>query len=147
MKKVLAFGLGLTLLFAVAGIGLTDEGAGDHKGHDMKKSMSEFKGEIIDLTCYISHPASGKGKEHQKCAENCIKKGLPVGMLTDDGLSLLVGSDHTPLNEKLAPLAGKVITVYGEMKHQDGMMLIGVNRIGEAEGATTKGATTKPMKH
>src|SRR5215468_3092438 len=40
------------------------------------------KGEVVDLACYLSK--GSKGKRHKTCAELCAKKGLPLGVLTED---------------------------------------------------------------
>ena len=50
------------------------------------------KGEVVDLACYLSK--GSKGKRHKTCAELCIKKGLPIGVLTESGDVYLVIEDH-----------------------------------------------------
>lgn len=80
------------------------------------------KGEVVDLMCYLDHGA--KGDKHAGCAEKCIKSGGPVGLLTaDDQLYLVVG-EHKPMNDQLAPLAGKTITVKGKVVERHGMKMI-----------------------
>src|SRR5215468_10730515 len=72
-------------------------------------------GEVVDLGCYLSSPDMGRGSSHKKCAESCIKRGLPMGLLTDDKRVYLLLEDH----EKPKPYAqvkGKVaerVTVEG----------------------------------
>lgn len=79
-------------------------------------------GEVVDLMCYLDHGA--KGEKHAKCATTCISSGGPVGLLTkDDQLYLIIG-DHKPMNDKLAPLAGKTITLKGKVVEEHGMKMI-----------------------
>jgi len=55
-----------------------------------------FTGEIVDLACYMPHgnPEQYRGPGHKKCAETCAKKGLPLGLLTDDKQVYLILEDH-----------------------------------------------------
>lgn len=81
-----------------------------------------IKGEVVDLMCYLDHGA--KGEKHANCARMCIKSGGPVGLLTaNNQLYLLVG-EHKPMNDQLAPLAAKTITVKGKVVERDGMKMI-----------------------
>ena len=79
-------------------------------------------GEVVDLMCYLDHGA--KGDKHAACAKKCIESGGPVGILTADNQVYLVIGDHKPLNEKLAPLAAKTITVKGKLASRDGLNLL-----------------------
>jgi len=80
-----------------------------------------LKGEIVDLMCYLDHGA--KGEKHKGCAEKCIKGGGPVGLLSGDQLYLVVG-DHQPMNEDLAPKAGKTVTLTGKVVERNGVKMI-----------------------
>lgn len=40
-------------------------------------------GEIVDIHCYLNSKA--KGSEHRHCAEECIEKGQPIGLVTRGG--------------------------------------------------------------
>ena len=51
-----------------------------------------MKGEIVDLACYLSK--GSKGKRHKTCAELCAKKGLPIGVLNENGDVYLLIEDH-----------------------------------------------------
>jgi hypothetical protein len=83
-------------------------------------------GEIVDLACYIPHPASGSGAGHRKCAETCVKKGLPMGLLTEDKQVYLLLEDHenpkpyAALKEK----AAEKVTVEGEKVAQGGVQAL-----------------------
>lgn len=62
----------------------------------------DLRGEILDLTCYL-HKGS-KGRRHRACAEMCAEKGLPVGILTEQGDVFLLIEDH----DEPAPYAAAV---------------------------------------
>lgn len=81
-----------------------------------------IKGEVVDLMCYLDHGA--KGDKHAGCAKKCIESGGPVGILTADNQLYLVIGDHKPINETLAPLAAKTVTVKGKVVERDGMKMI-----------------------
>ena len=53
---------------------------------------TKVTGEIVDLSCYVAHGASGE--KHRKCAQGCINKGLPMGILTAEGDVYLLMEDH-----------------------------------------------------
>ena len=57
-------------------------------------AAESLTGEIVDLACYLPHPETGRGQGHRKCAETCVKKGLPMGLLTDDKQVFLLLEDH-----------------------------------------------------
>ena len=86
-------------------------------------SADTVSGEIIDLACYMVHPQSGAGAGHRKCAETCVKKGLPMGLLTDDKQVYLLLEDHE--NPKpyaqLKDKAAEKVTVQGDKVAQGGL--------------------------
>jgi hypothetical protein len=79
-------------------------------------------GEVVDLMCYLDHGA--KGEKHASCAEKCIKSGGPVGLLTKDDQLYLVIGEHQPMNDTLAPLAAKTVTLTGKVVERNGMKMI-----------------------
>jgi hypothetical protein len=91
-------------------------------------------GEVVDLYCYMEHPASAVGAEHMKCAQSCIKKGMPVGFLTADGtVYLIIGKDHEPVNATLADWAGKKSAITGVTKESKNLKAIELVSIAEAK--------------
>jgi hypothetical protein len=78
-------------------------------------------GEIVDLMCYVDHNASGD--KHASCASKCIKEGGPVGIASEGKTYLIVG-DHKPMNDQLAPYAGKTISVKGKVAERGGLAMI-----------------------
>jgi hypothetical protein len=79
-------------------------------------------GEVVDLMCYLDHGA--KGEKHASCAKTCIESGGPVGLLTKDNQLYLVIGEHKPMNDKLAPLAAKTITLKGKIVERNGVKMI-----------------------
>ncbi len=109
MKKtavVLALAAGLCLPLSVA------------RGAETKT----VSGEVVDLMCYLDHGAKGPG--HAECAQTCIKSGGPVGLLTKDNQLYLLVGEHKTLNDQLAGLAAKTITVKGKVVERNGMKMI-----------------------
>ena len=81
-----------------------------------------LSGEVVDLVCYLPHPDSARGEGHKKCADTCIKKGLPMGLLTDDKQLYVLLEDHD--NPKpyaaLKDKAAEKVTIEGEKVTQGG---------------------------
>ncbi|MCW5892546.1 MAG: hypothetical protein KIT14_18690 [bacterium] len=72
-------------------------------------------GEVVDMSCYLGHPETGRGAGHRKCAETCAKKGLPMGVLAEDQTVWLLLEDHDNPKAYATALEGaaKTITVEG----------------------------------
>jgi len=86
-------------------------------------------GEVVDVFCYLNHPAQGLGKDHAACAKKCISSGLPVAIKVGDALYLASMADHQPANAKLAEWAGKQVTVEGTVFERDGQRLISISKV------------------
>jgi hypothetical protein len=85
------------------------------------------KGEVLDMTCYIARNASGP--EHAKCARECIRKGLPVGIKSEDGRVYLLVGKTQPVNGELADYAAKSVTIRGRETMRDGFAQLQVEEI------------------
>jgi hypothetical protein len=92
-----------------------------HEKHAGTSPGAAFRGEVLDLACYIPH--GGKGPEHQKCALKCAEQGQPLGLLTPEGKVYLLFADHTDATafEKTKALAGKTVEITGEASGRDGI--------------------------
>lgn len=112
-KKVVA---ALSVLALALGIGIAVVDAMQHAG--------SWTGEIVDVACLVSKDAKGAG--HADCGSKCVKSGLPVGLLVDGTTYILVGADHKPMNEALAPHVGHTVTVTGERFESKGANMIAV---------------------
>jgi len=68
----------------------------DPVSHDHNVADTTLQGTIIELACYLQHGA--RGETHKSCARECAEKGLPLGLLTDDGLLYqIMGEGHESL--------------------------------------------------
>jgi hypothetical protein len=109
---VFAFAAGL----AAAPLALAEEPAKPEAA-----ASKEITGEVVDMMCYVDHNAMGA--KHADCAEKCIKNGGPVGILSDGKAYLVVGA-HKPMNDELAPLAGKTVTLKGKLASNGGVSML-----------------------
>ena len=99
------------------------------EGKEAHSEPALFTGEVIDLTCYTSHPETGAGPEHASCAKTCLEKGLPAGLLVGDRLYVVLMHDHTAPSKALASYAGQVITVKGTTAESHGNSFLIVDSI------------------
>lgn len=102
---------------------------GHEHGKDEKAKKVDLKGEVLDLYCFMKHPADGQGAEHAKCAMNCIKKGLPIGFLSGGEVYMIVGKDHEPVADTVAEWAGKQSRLKGTMFVHHGVKAIELESI------------------
>lgn len=124
MKKLLTatvLSLGL-----VAGTQLYSHGEHGASGKHVK-----LTGEILDLACYLGEEA--KGVKHRKCAIDCAKLGVPIGLLDKDGAVYLIvfhSKDGKKEYETLGKKAGQTATVEGLLVSRGGMkaIIVGSNR-------------------
>ena len=80
-------------------------------------------GQIVDLHCYTSRDA--KGEDHAGCANACISRDVPAGLLTEDGtLYLLLNEKSNSVKEKIAGKAGKKVTAKGKVLERSGMKVL-----------------------
>jgi hypothetical protein len=129
MKRTLL--LSFALVMAIAAVAIADDTKMDKK--DAKTTVT-LTGEVLDMYCYMSHPASAVGAEHAKCANSCIERGLPIGFLASDGtVYLIIGSDHTPANEMVKGWGGKPSTITGTIVEQKGIKAIDITGISEVK--------------
>jgi hypothetical protein len=110
-KKISAFLLVLVILTAIgSSIASAAEGS--------------WTGEVVDVACTVSKGVSGA--EHADCGSQCVKSGLPVGLMVGDTIYILVGADHKTMNESLAAHVGHNITVTGSKSESKGTNVITV---------------------
>ena len=110
MRKIVIFGV-LVGLFAVLSIVFPVYAA----------ETVTVKGELIDTYCYALMGA--KGESHRQCAIDCVKAGIPAGLLeegTGKVFVLLPNKDKSGLPKgvidkmgRTASITGKVYTVGG----------------------------------
>jgi hypothetical protein len=101
----------------------------ERKRHSIAQGQEILvKGEVLDMTCYIAYNLSGP--DHAKCASDCIRSGLPVGIKGEDGkVYLLTGQAGHSVNAELADYAAKIVTVKGKQTVRDGFAQLQVEEI------------------
>jgi hypothetical protein len=82
----------------------------------------EVTGEVVDMMCYVDHNAVGE-KHGQSCGAKCIRSGGPVGIVSEGKAYLVVG-EHKPMNDQLADLCGKNVTLKGKLAERGGIAMI-----------------------
>ena len=87
------------------------------------------QGEIVDLACYMAK--GSRGTAHKACAQLCAKKGVPMGVLTDDGELYLLLDDHNNSDpyEATKKLAGERAEVKGKKFIKPGVASIVVEAV------------------
>jgi hypothetical protein len=89
-----------------------------------------LKGELIDTYCYSTMGA--KGPSHRSCAIECVKKGIPVGLL-EDGTNkvyvLLPNKDNAGLPPAVTEKMGETVTITGKVYAQGGSQFLAVESI------------------
>ncbi|HEV8238521.1 MAG TPA: hypothetical protein VGS57_04055 [Thermoanaerobaculia bacterium] len=116
----------LALTFAAAPFAL----AHDH-GHEQGSAAAatSWKGEIVDMACYVPHGAKGAG--HADCAKKCAKMGQPLGLLTGDGDLVLLMANHedTKPFESVKEMAGSMVEITGTSAERDGVTTVTVTGV------------------
>ncbi len=109
-----------------------------HKGevHEEEK-ITAVTGEVVCYACYIEHDeGEGQGEKHKKCGLDCVRKGLPVGILEAKTkelyLVMLDMEDHVAPNEKLDPYFGQSVTIKGEAFKKKGVKLLTIKSVEKA---------------
>jgi hypothetical protein len=90
----------------------------------------KIKGEIIDTYCYGLMGA--KGESHRQCAMDCIKAGIPAGLLeegTGKVYVLLPNKDKAGLPKGVVDKAGHTATVTGKVYTTGGSQFLTVESI------------------
>lgn len=79
------------------------------------------QGEIVDLACYLAKGL--KGPSHRTCAQKCAERGIPIGVLTDEGKLFLLLEDHGDEEpyESAKALAGRRAEVKGKVYSKPGI--------------------------
>jgi len=117
----------VAILVAAVCVAALSAWAGDE--HKMEMKTVTLEGEILDMYCYMKHPADGQGAEHAKCATSCISKGLPIGLLVGDDVYLITGKDHESAAELVAGYAGAPVRVTGTVMEHSGVKAFEIQSI------------------
>lgn len=117
MKTVLAFVVGTAFVAAIATPMLA------------QMHTTTVTGEVVDIACAVKKTPPGKGEAHADCTTDCIKKGQPAGLLTDDAVYTITGDYAANKNAKLVEFVAKKVEVTGEVTEKDGQKTINVKSI------------------
>ena len=128
-KGILAVGLSVFLAMGASKAFADQEGHEHHKMHGKSDMEVTLVGEVVDLYCYMKHPANGQGVEHGKCAKTCIRKGLPIGFLVDGEVYLIIGKEHESAKDLVVDFAGTQSRLTGTLIEHDGMKSIEIAKI------------------
>ena len=89
-----------------------------------------IKGELIDTYCYSTMGA--KGPSHRDCAIECVKKGIPAGIL-EDGTNkvyvLLPNKDKTGSPASVLDKMAQVVSVTGKVYSMGGSQFLTIESI------------------
>jgi hypothetical protein len=88
------------------------------------------KGEVIDTYCYALMGA--KGESHRQCAIDCVKAGIPAGLLeekTGKVYVLLPSKDKIGLPKGVMDKMGRMATVTGKAYTTGGSNFLTVESI------------------
>src|SRR5689334_19687733 len=103
MKRA-AFIMAIALGIGAAGFAHDTKSQHDEKMESKAgDSIVTLKGEVLDMACYLDHGAMGE--KHVKCAQTCVKGGLPVGLKAENGKTYLLIGEHKSINDQLADYA------------------------------------------
>jgi hypothetical protein len=95
------------------------------------EKLETLTGEVVDMACYVPHPETSHGSGHRKCADTCLKKGMPMGLLAADKQVYLLLEDHNnpkPYGQ-LKEKAAETVTVEGTKVAQGGVQAFVVEEL------------------
>jgi hypothetical protein len=87
-------------------------------------------GEIIDTYCFAL--AGAKGESHRQCAIDCVKAGIPAGLLEDKTNKvyvLLPTKDKVGLPPEVIEKMAKKVTVTGKVYSSGGSQFLTIESI------------------
>lgn len=94
-----------------------------------QEKTTTLKGEVLDMSCYMGHGAHGPG--HKMCAQMCLNKGLPAGLLTSNGQVYLLVEDHNKENayKDVIKHAAANVTITGRVADKNGVQALVVEDV------------------
>jgi hypothetical protein len=103
-----------------------------------KKGAKEVivTGEIIDVKCYVTGMQGGMGEDHKQCAIDCIKGGVPVGVLDQksDKIYLVIPkAGMAGANEELLPYVAQKVKLTGTFAEKGGQKVLIYTKVEEAK--------------
>jgi hypothetical protein len=92
-------------------------------------------GRVVDVSCLLALGASGA--DHKQCARSCSRSGVPLAVLSTDGVLYMPVSAKPAdsQNPRLAPFAEGPVKVTGTHRLSAGMHTIEIKTIEAAPGS------------
>ena len=93
-----------------------------HLSAQKESKITTLKGEVLDMACYMAEGAHGP--DHKSCAAGCIKRGSPMGLLTEDGKVYLLVENHDKPDAyaESKKFAGDMVEITGTVSEKGGML-------------------------
>lgn len=88
------------------------------------------KGEVLDMSCFMID--GSKGQSHQTCAQGCLDKGLPAGILSESNgqVYLLVENhDKSDAYAEMLNHAAENVEITGTVIVKNGVQSLSVEEI------------------
>lgn len=119
-----------TLVLSFLALAFVALGAVQASAQDVTPQMAEgedveFTAQVVDLSCKVVYGL--EGDMHRECSQVCADRGVPLGLMTDDGTLYLPVSQAMPGagdNERLKPYAEHKVRVTGKAIERGGMHTI-----------------------
>ena len=102
---------------------------------EKKAKEATITGEVTDVKCYLNGMASSSD-DHTQCAIDCIKGGLPVGVVEDKTEKLYVLVPERGMkgaNEELVKYASHKVKITGTFREKGGQKMFFYTKVEEAE--------------
>lgn len=107
---------------------IIDDVAAMHSKASREEDNVTLIGELVDTKCYLGVMNPGRGKVHRGCAAECLRGGVPPGLLVSDShgeqvLVLLEPHDGHSLDIS-AEWAGRKLMVEGYLRRSNDMLVM-----------------------
>jgi hypothetical protein len=112
---------------------LGDPNPNEHRADSISLGSATITGELVDTKCFFGVMRPGTGKVHRACAINCLKGGVPPGLLVrgEKGTGtviMLAGADGAKLDYDVE-WAALDVTASGELTLQESMPVLHVSSL------------------
>ena len=110
--------------------------AQDSTARKEKASETKLTGEVTDVKCFVSSMASEMGDDHKQCAIDCIKGGLPVGIMDSKTKKLYIvvpAKGMKGANEELVKYADQKVSLTGNFVEKNGAKIFFYTKVEEAK--------------
>ena len=99
------------------------------------QEIKTIKGEVIDLSCYVTEALKARGPDYQTCALDYAKAGEPTAILEENTgrIYVIITQDHNNTTEKMLPYLGKRVEATGTITQRSGITTIDINSVKETE--------------